>query len=343
MLERLRRRRPVPQEIPSEPPVLSFGSWAQLDAGSVVQVCHPRWRGVRTVTHGFGGPIVECDDLDRWSDELLMRLREARVRLVVIQGWPPGAASFARALASAGIPTKCVLHSSPVQHGAEPGEAQVVDEVLALASEGVLTQVGMAKAGLSEAFTSVGHPVAYVPNRAPALGSLEKCDLGPGLHIGVFAEPFWRKNVTTQLLAVGMMESATAHVMSRPANHYLDSLVVIEHGELPYEEFVALQGSVDLNLYVTLSECHPSTPQESYLAGVPCLISRTSAVFRSDPVLWDLTTVDEADNPVSIAAAARRLMERRDEAVERAKTWIAEADRVGREAWEVFTSRPPAH
>jgi hypothetical protein len=66
-------------------------------------------------------------------------------------------------------------------------------------------------------------------------------------------------------------------------------------------------------------------------------MSRTSAVFRSDPALWELTTVDELDNPRAIAAAANRLLESRDEAVARAHAWIAEADEVGASAWADFT------
>jgi hypothetical protein len=130
--------------------------------------------------------------------------------------------------------------------------------------------------------------------------------------------------------------------MRRPTVHYLDDLDITEHGELPWEPFIALQSSVELNLYVTLSECHPSTPQESYLAGVPCLVSRVSSVFRDDPFLWELTSVDEADNPATIAYAATRLLEARDEAVERAHAWMEEADRRGAEAWVDFVAKAMA-
>lgn len=318
------------------PPHLSFGSWADLPDESVVQICHPDWRGVRTVAYAFRSPVVECDDLDSWGEEIGVQLTGRHAACVVIQGWPPGAGSIARLLSGAGVPVKCVLHSSPAQHGAEPGERAVVDEVLTLAREGVLAGVGMAKSGVAEAFASLGFPVLYVPNRAPVLPEMTKPDLGPDFHVGVFAEPFWRKNVTTQLLAVALMDGATAHVMSRPDNRYLGGLEVVEHGELAYPDFIALQGSVDINLYVTLSECHPSTPQESYLAGVPCLASRTSSVFRSDPSLWEMTTVDQLDNPAAIAEAALALYRDRDEAVTRAAEWIESADRVGAAAWAEF-------
>jgi hypothetical protein len=304
----------------------------------VVQVCHPDWRGVRTVAHGFATPVVECDNLARWGNELLTGVKEAGVEVVVIQGWPPGSGQFVELLHQEGIRTGCVLHSSPAQHGAEGGEAMVVDEILSLGRSGVLDSVGMAKSGVHTPLAALGFEVAYVPNRVPVLPEFETVDLGPGLNIGVFAEQLWRKNVVTQLMAVAALNGGRAHVMRRPALRYLDGLDVTEHGELPWDRFIALQSSVDLNLYVTLSECHPSTPQESYLAGVPCLVSRVSSVFRDDPVLWELTSVDEADNPSSIAAAAARLLEAKDEAVIRARTWMTDADRRGAEAWQRFVT-----
>jgi hypothetical protein len=317
---------------------LSFGSWADLPEGTVVQVCHPHWRGVRSATYSFGSPVIECEDLRAWSEELTDRILARSVSCVVVQGWPPGAGHFVRALADSGVAVKCVLHSSPAQHGAEPSEAAVADEVLGLSRDGILSGVGMVKAGVAEGLAQRGFPVDHVPNRAPIGSEFERLDLGDGFHVGVFAEPIWRKNVVTQLLAVGLMGEAIAHVLRRPDVAYLDGLAISEHGVQAHDVFFALQASVDVNLYVTLSECHPFTPQESYMAGVPCLMSRTSAVFRDDPELWHLTTVDELDNPAAIARAGLELHRNRDEAVDRARAWIKSADLRAVEVWRLFTA-----
>ncbi len=94
---------------------------------------------------------------------------------------------------------------------------------------------------------------------------------------------------------------------------------------------------MDVNLYVTLSECHPLSPIESYQTGVPALMSRTSDVFRSDGRLWDLTTIEIPDDPSEIAKASKRLIDHADEAVERAGRWIARrASAVDR--WHEFVS-----
>jgi hypothetical protein len=150
------------------------------------------------------------------------------------------------------------------------------------------------------------------------------------------AEPFWRKNVVTQLGAVAIL-GGTGHVMHRPDVGYLAKVPIVEHGTLPWEAFVGLLGSMDLNLYTTLSECQPLTPAESYLAGVPCLFSRTSALFADDRDLLELSTVAEADDPSLIAQAAARLMENGPRVILRAQAWMTGFDRMAAERWEEFT------
>lgn len=345
MREILRRRfapTPPPAEEPREerPPSLSFDSWDNLEPNdpAVVVVCHPDWRGVRTAAYSFREPTVECDDLDRWSDEIVAGMRTKNVATVVVHGFPPGAEAFIRAAHAAGISTRVVLHSSMTQHGAEIGEAAVANQVLSLTRSGALDHVGFVKAGLAESFTALGYPAAYVPNRAPDLPAYERFDVGPGFNVGVFAEPFWRKNVVTQLGAVALLGEATAHVMQRPDVEYLDHLHLVDHGEIPWDRFVSLQASMDLNLYVTLSECHPLSPIESYQTGVPALLSRTSDVFRSDPTLWNLTTVEVPDDPSEIAKAIGQLMHHTGEAMERAGRWIARADASAADRWTEFVS-----
>lgn len=337
-MRRFRGRRAEAPLLDERAPILSFGSWDGFPQGdpSVVVVCHPDWRGVRTAAYSFREPVVECHDLARWGEDIIEQMRSHDITTVVIHGFPPGSAEFLAKARETGINTHVVLHSSMTQHGAEPGEAEVADTVLALSRDGVIGRVGFVKAGLAEAFTSLGYPAAYVPNRTPDMPAITPRGLGPGLNVGVFAESFWRKNVVTQLSAVSLLDNATAHVLQQPNVAYLSDLPTVEHGVVPWEEFISLQASTDLNLYVTLSECHPLSPIESYLSGVPALMSRTSEVFRSDPELWNLTTVEVADNASAIANAARTLLDRRDEALSRARRWIAEFDVLAAKTWSQF-------
>jgi hypothetical protein len=325
-----RHRGPAPALDPT------FGSWDRLSSRTLA-VCHPRWRGVRTAAHAFGDPVVETDDAGHHARAIVDGAVGAGVEAIVVHGFPPGSDLLLGLAHDAGLSTRAVAHSSFAQHGAEAGEAAVMSTLADLLSAGTLDRIGFVKAGMAEVFGALGYPAAYTPNRAPVMPVFEPIPLGEGSpHVGVFAASFWRKNVVTQLGAVALIKGARAHVMERPAVAFLERLPITEHGELPWEGFVRLQGSVDLNLYVTLSECHPLSPVESYLSGVPCLLSRTSALFRDDPDLWESVTVSEADDPVAIAAASERLLADADDVVPLARRWIERADAEAAHRWHDF-------
>lgn len=324
----MRRRRRVPEQ----PPV----TWLDRSADApVVNVCHPDWRGVRAATATFRAPTVVAGDLAGTAASIIEDLSGMGTRTLVVQGFPPGAPVLLQLARQEDLQTAVVLHSSLTQLGAEPGEREMTDTVLELLSSGAIGRLGFVKEGLAEAYRALGFEAWYVPNRVPVLPEVLPGTLD-GFNVGVFAGQFWRKNVPNQLAAVALL-GGTPHTMASPEGEVFAALDVVAHGELPWLEFLSLQASMDLNLYVTLSECHPLTPIESYLLGVPCLLSRTSAVFRSDPELWELTTVAELDNPRIIAAAGRRLLEEAGEAIDRAGAWMETFDLIAADLWAEFT------
>jgi hypothetical protein len=301
----------------------------------VVQVCHPEWRGVRSSAIAFRDPVLEAADLNDLvgrTDELVA----AGATTVVIQGWPPSAATFAQAASEAGISVLGIFHSSPAQHGVDGGEAEAVHQMFELKDSGVMSRVGTVKAGLVEAFRSVGYEIEHVGNRVPVLGDIEPVTVKEGTNVGILLYPMWRKNVTTQILAASEL-GWRPFVMADPQVPYLSPNDLTVCGELPRAEFLSILAAMDVSFNVTLSECHPMMPMESYRLGVPCLISSTSDLFSDNPRLLELTTVNEADNPAAIASAASRLLEHRDEAVTLANDSLDRTDRRSAEQWQVFT------
>ncbi|MCL1594834.1 MAG: hypothetical protein M3132_10850 [Actinomycetia bacterium] len=336
MLERTKQRlggasRDVPASVHR-----SFGAWNTVDPNDVVtvQVCHPQWRGVRTSAYAFGDPVIETSHLET---DLADEMRKAGVRTVIIHASPPGSKAFIRYASALGLSVMQVIHSSMAQHGTDAGEAEAVSDALAMQAAGDLTRVGFVKIGVAEVFQHLGYQAFHVPNRTPQMPDITTIPLGNGLNIGVFHDPYWRKNVTTQLGAAALM-GGTAHVMSTPDVAYLSHMSIVEHGTLPWEHFVSLQASVDINLYVTLAESHPMSPIESYLTGVPCLVSRTSDLFLDDDELRELTTIAELDDPSAIARSGERLLASAPLATERANAWIVRQDRIAQQAWSAFTS-----
>lgn len=314
----------------------SFSSWDDINA-TVVQACHPDWHGVRTAARAFRTPIIESTNFAPHADAIADDLAAHDVSTLVVQAWPPGAADLVAATAGRGIEARIVSHSSMAQHGTDAGEGEAIAEAFALAARGFVQKVGFVKDGLAEAFEAMGLPAAYVPNRSPDLPAYTTTDLGDGVHVGILLDPYWRKNVTTQLGAAAIL-GTIAHVNRTPEVAYLDDAEIVEHGTLPWAQFIGLQASMDLNLNVTLSECHPMLPMESYLTGVPSLISATSSLFRDDPDLYEMTTVPESDNPRAIAERAALLMQNRRETVERAIAWMNAHDEIAAERFADFVA-----
>ena len=301
----------------------------------VLQVCHPDWRGVRSSAVAFGDPVLEASDLStltHHTEELI----EAGVTTVVIQGWPPNAAVFATAASEADISVLTVFHSSPAQHGVDGGEAEAVFAMLELKNAGIVRDVATVKAGLVDSFKSIGHSIEHVGNRVPSIENVEPVTVKEGINVGILLYPMWRKNVTTQILATHQL-GWRPFVMADPQVAYLSPHDLTVCGELPRTEFLAIQAAMDISLNVTLSESHPMMPMEAYRLGVPCLMSRTSDLFIDDSDLYELTTVDQADNPTAIAQAAKRLLDNSQEAVEQANRALDAIDATSAEQWRAFT------
>ncbi|GMQ94848.1 MAG: hypothetical protein BMS9Abin12_2358 [Acidimicrobiia bacterium] len=323
-LRRSRQAADEPQSIPAVP-------------DGVLQVCHPDWRGVRASARAFRDPVFEARDLSTVIGRVA-DITEAGVETVVIQGWPPNAAAFATALSASGMRVLAVFHSSPAQHGVDGGEAEAVNEMLELHRSGVVSGVATIKAGVAGSLRSLGYDVAHIGNRVPKLGTIAPAPVVEGTNVGIFLYPMWRKNVTTQILAAHSL-GWRPFVMDDPCVPYLSRNDLTICGELPREEFLTIQAAMDLTLNVTLSECHPIQPMESYRLGVPCLISRTSDLFIEDPGLYELTTVDQTDNPDAIADGARRLLANRAEVVPRANAVLDAIDRRSAGQWRTFVRR----
>jgi hypothetical protein len=292
---------------------------------------------VRTSAVAFGAPVLERANLAVDANALVAQLAASGTEQIVIQGWPPGAAVLATAADRRGLRVASVSHAALTQHGTDGGEAERLSEVLDLNRTGVVDRVGFVKAGLAPFFVALGYPAHELINRVPKMPAVSRDNLGAGDHIGIFLFPHWRKNVTTQVAAATLL-GATAHVMQRPDVRYLPRKRIVEHGELPRDRFLQLLGSMGLNLHVTLSECHPMTPMESYGLGVPCLVSRTSRLFGDDPDLLALTSVIELDNPQAIAPKAAALQAEATEAVTRARASLARLDVEAAARWDDFVA-----
>jgi hypothetical protein len=79
---------------------------------------------------------------------------------------------------------------------------------------------------------------------------------------------------------------------------------------IPYERLLREIASTAISLYVTISECSPMLPLESFAQGIPCLVGPSSHLFRDDALLREMLVVEQPYNPgliadMGVAAVAR--------------------------------------
>jgi hypothetical protein len=80
---------------------------------------------------------------------------------------------------------------------------------------------------------------------------------------------------------------------------------------IPYQRLLREIPGTAVSLYVTISECSPMLPVESFSVGVPCLVGPSSHLFRDYDILRRMLVVNQPYNPgliadMAVAASAQR-------------------------------------
>ena len=109
-------------------------------------------------------------------------------------------------------------------------------------------------------------------------------------------------------------------------HHLRDELHAIPRAQL-YREMADTAAT----LYVTLSECSPMLPLESFALGVPCLVGPSSHLFRDDPWLAPRLVVEDPLNSALIARKLDRVIAERESVIahyrDYARSELAQAKR----------------
>jgi hypothetical protein len=313
-------------------------------------LCNPYWIGIRTATLNQGAPVVEVPGVSSAaeSDDLVKFIAATRVKRIVINGVPQNMIDFARQLKKQ-IPDMSIYfiyHGTLVQHLLEPHEAVLVDQLIQGNHEGYIQKIGFVKSGVAAFVSSLGIKAYSVSNfqpSAPPLYGIKLRELDSHVHIGIFGDGGWIKNLIVQLAAACMMENVVIHVIFLPATPYFKRCraQVVLHGFMSQRRFFNFMGQVDVTMYVSLSESFPMTVMESLSLGVPCLTSNTHGLFNIDPFLKQYLVVPEHDNPEIIQKAILRVLEQRDELVPRFESFLACLNLRARSQFDFFVDRTP--
>jgi hypothetical protein len=302
--------------------------FARLDRSRPAAVYVPRWAGVAGATRCLFPQTVPIpaaatrhpDDLDAakiafYADLLLA----SGFRHFVISGGD----NFHHALVrnvlqqDSKIRFDLVWHSNYLQMG-EVHAGGLFWRWLGAHKDGLITRIGVTKFGFDGFLRQLGVDAVGLPQFVP----MDPERLAPGKVIDVAGiwlsgSSSYRKLPHAMIAAVKAMGSFYlkgsgfgAEGLALVSALDVPFLQVFED-PIPHERLLREISSTAVSLYVTISECSPMLPIESFAQGVPCLIGPSSHLFRDHAQLREMLVVEQPYNPrliadMGVAAVAHR-------------------------------------
>lgn len=304
------------------------------DAETPLVVYAPMWKGVAASTESlfaqgcFRFPYFDDEYPEVAShpqlDMALDTLLEEPPRQIIYSGGSVIHITMARKIRERmpQIQQYFLWHGSPAQW-VEPSQLEHFNLWHELYNKRVIDGVISVKPDLDKMLNLIGVKSFGLINPIPdirrqfTLPATRRTDDGRA-HIGVFsAVSSWYKNPFVQLLATMGEENWTLHTnVPRITFRNLDfkQLSRVQSYEpMPRPQFLALLASLDLNLYVTNTECSPMVVLESCSLGVPCIVGPAGDIFSgiSDELAGFLVEPG-VDNPYAIYTRMKRVLANRE-------------------------------
>lgn len=151
--------------------------------------------------------------------------------------------------------------------------------------------------------------------------SYSNSKLNDQIHIGVFsAVSSWYKNPYVQLLATLCNDKWLLYTNIHQENlKALDFNIerVQTYDHMPRKQFLELLGSLDINLYVTNTECSPMTVLESCALSVPCIVGPAGDIYSSiSKELASYLVEPAVDNPYAIYQRINLVLNNKEKIIE---------------------------
>lgn len=166
--------------------------------------------------------------------------------------------------------------------------------------KGFIEKIGFVKRDPCTYFRERGVNAFFVMNRPPDFEGPRHILQKGHLQIGVWGSNMWHRNLLNQVVGGLMVEGSRVHVNEIPKYFFWDDARIVRHGILPHEQYIPILQSMDVNLYVSFTDCFPMTVIESMSYGIPCLASDTSEVYGWSRYLKEHLVISKIDSPVAM-------------------------------------------
>ena len=271
----------------------------------IIAVVNPFFRGVSSATGEMVKDIFFVTEIFSriTAKNVAKQILAYKPRKVLISGYAKGHELLVEELYKLEPELRIfvLVHSAFIWFDEHPSENVVFERFIDLAKQGIVEKIGFCKRDLAEYFKAEGVNTFFVMNRFyPEKHGYKKLS-NDSLKIGIWGKNVWHRNITNQVIG-GILNGKVEINVNEVGNHFFlrDKNIKI-HGFLPKGEFLKLFSQMDINLYISLTECFPMTVIESMQYGIPCLVSDTSDVYKFSPYLKEKLTVSSIDSPLGIS------------------------------------------
>lgn len=276
----------------------------------ILGICCESWVGVKEATINQCAKVILINSINKHNIKQIIKIIEkSNLNKISINAIPDGARLLIQSIHKKFNSSKkiyLIWHGSFTQQTIEDHiyRFESIKKELSY-----IHKLGFCKKNMDIIFKKIGYQAEFVPNKISSYKIADINKFGKKTKIGVLSLFLWHKNNLNQILAAALIENSQIHTLKIPEMSYLESLLedkVVKHEFLDHDDFVNLISSMDINLYVSLTECYPMLFLESLSLGVPCLVGKTTEPIIEDKeiikylVIQDPENIEEIRNKIEI-------------------------------------------
>lgn len=289
-----------------------------------VAVAHPDWLGIRSsAAQMFDHLLLLTDELtEEDADSIAQRLLQRRPTAVVMQGFPFTYQHLVRALnrQAPDLPVHVVWHGTFMQ-ATEDYAWRSFKLMCALQRQGKIRRIGCVKKGQEQILRHRGLDAHYLLNMYRQIPEAAAPVPVAPIKLGIWSISELKHKPPYEMLAAASTIPGAQVVGSVASDRMVDFCKEFGLAQdflgrmIPQAEMPRHLATTHLNLYVTLNECAPMLPLESFAVGVPCIVGPNTPYFEHNPYLQSRLVVPVADDAHAIARKIESALAERDQII----------------------------
>jgi len=293
---------------------------------NIIAIVSPDFRGVRSATIEMVPDVIEISNIysRKKATKLAVEVVGYSPKKVLVSGYAKGHDMLIEELKNLdpNLRIFVLIHSAFIWFDVYPAENSVFKRFIELAQAGIIEKIGFCKNDLAVYFKNMGVNAYFVMNRFHPEENNFKPISKNKIKIGVFGQNMWHRNITNQTLGALLINNSEVHVNEISDHFFIDKNRTRVHGILPKDEFLKLYKTLDINMYISMTDCFPMSVIESMQYGIPCLVSDTSDVYSWSPKLKSWLTVSTIDSPIGISKKIAEVIENYDDIQKEIKAYL---------------------